>query len=126
MSSNDRARWYWAAPRDVSTIPGLILLRHGEVASHRGDVPLTPQGRGQAERAGRRLARQHDAGVWILVGPTLRAQQTGMIMLLRAMGSHFGGSDPGEPDYLHGYSVQVRGDGAIALDSVDWKQADRA
>jgi broad specificity phosphatase PhoE len=241
MSSNDRARWYWAAPRDVPTIPGLILLRHGEVASHRGDVPLTPQGRGQAERAGRRLARQHDAGVWILVGPTLRAQQTGMIMLralmntnssgrvagptvtpalrnpdlylaghrvemvstaaafahqvprfteaqvtsipfysdfltsadrigcwlhhpdppgdtaaivasrirqfaaslghvdgvgqvvgithspvLRAMGSHFGGSDPGEPDYLHGYSVQVRGDGAIALDSVDWKQADRA
>jgi broad specificity phosphatase PhoE len=241
MSSNGRARWRATAPRDVSTIPGLILLRHGEVASHRGDTPLTPEGRGQAERAGRRLARHHNARLWILVGPTLRAQQTGMIMMralmnanassqvtgptttfalrnpdlylagqrvdmvstaaafaqqvpmltqaqvtgipfysdfltsadrvgcwlhhadppgdtaaivatrirqfavslghvagvdqvvgithspvLRAMGSHFAGIDPGEPDYLHGYSVQVRSDGAIALDSADWKQADRA
>jgi broad specificity phosphatase PhoE len=241
MSSNGRARWRATAPGDVSAIPGLILLRHGEVASHRGDTPLTPEGRGQAERAGRRLARHHNARLWILVGPTLRAQQTGMIMMralmnanassqvtgpittfalrnpdlylagqrvdmvstaaafahqvprfteaqvtvipfysdfltsadrvgcwlhhpdppgdtaaivawrirqfavslghvdgvdqvvgithspvLRAMGSHFAGSDPGEPDYLHGYSVQVRSDGAIALDSADWKQADRA
>ena len=241
MTSNGRASWYATVPRDVSTIPGLILLRHGEVASHRGDVPLTREGRGQAEQAGRRLARHGDARVWILVGPTLRAQQTGLILLhgltnanpstqvtgptvspalrnpdlylaghrvdmvstaaafaqqlpgvteaqvtgipfysdfltsadrigswlhhadppgdtaatvasrirqfaaslghvdgvdlvvgithspvLRAMGSHFAGTDPGEPDYLHGYGVQVRSDGALALHSVDWKQADRA
>jgi broad specificity phosphatase PhoE len=218
----------------VPTIPGLILLRHGEVASHRGDVPLTREGRGQAEQAGRRLARHHAARVSILVGPTLRAEQTGLIMLhgltnadssvqvtgptvtqalrnpdlylagqrvdmvstaaafaqqvpgvteahvtgiafysdfvtsadrigcwlhhpdppgdtaatvasrirqfaaslghvdgadlvvgithspvLRAVGSHFAGTDPGEPDYLHGYSVQVRSDGAVALHTVD-------
>jgi broad specificity phosphatase PhoE len=241
MTSNGRAGWCATAPRDVSTIPGLILLRHGEVASHRGDVPLTREGRAQAEQAGRRLARYHDARVWILVGPTLRAQQTGLIMLhgltsanssgqvtgpavtqalrnpdlylaghrvdmvstaaafaqqvpglteaqvtgipfysdyltsadrigywlhhpdppgdtaataasrirhfaaslghvdgadlvvgithspvLRAVGSHVAGTDPGEPDYLHGYGVQVRSDGALALHSVDSKQADRA
>ena len=31
----------------------LILVRHGEVESHRGDHPLTEAGRDQAERAGR-------------------------------------------------------------------------
>jgi len=39
--------------------------------------------------------------------------------VLRAVGSHFAGTDPGEPDYLHGYSVQARSDGAVALHSVD-------
>jgi broad specificity phosphatase PhoE len=61
----------------------------------------------------------HVAGVDQVVGITHSP-------VLRAMGSHFAGIDPGEPDYLHGYSVQVRSDGAIALDSADWKQADRA
>jgi hypothetical protein len=46
--------------------------------------------------------------------------------VLRAVGSHFAGTDPGEQDYLHGYGVQVRSDGALTLRSVDWKQADRA
>jgi broad specificity phosphatase PhoE len=53
----------------------LILLRHGEVASHRGDIPITDAGREQAEEAGRRLA---DLGaVRLLTGATRRAQETG-------------------------------------------------
>ncbi len=222
-------------------IPGLILLRHGEVASHRGDVPLTRDGRGQAEQAGRRLAQHRGARVWIVAGPTLRAQQTGLILLhgltsadssrgvtgpaataalrnpdlylagyrvdmvstaaafaeqvpgvteaqvtgiafyqdfltsadrigcwlhhadppgddaaivasrirqfaaslghvagadlvvgitqspvLRAVSSYYAGTDPGEPGYLHGYRVRVQDDGALALSSVDWNEADPA
>jgi broad specificity phosphatase PhoE len=64
--------------------PALILLRHGAVASHQGDVPLTREGRAQAERAGRRLAELDLGRVEILVGPTVRAQQTGR-MLLRGL-----------------------------------------
>jgi broad specificity phosphatase PhoE len=61
--------------------PGLVLLRHGAVASHRGDVPLTHEGRCQAEHAGRRLAGLAARRAAILVGPTLRAQQTGLLLL---------------------------------------------
>lgn len=225
---------------DAPTIPVLILLRHGEVASHRGDVPLTRAGRGQAEEAGRLIAQLGAARVRILVGPTLRAQQTGLIMaqgltsaqacgevtgpavasalrnpdlylaghrvdlvssaaafaeqvpgateaqvtsiafysdfltsadrigywlthadppgdnaatvaarirqfaaslgrgdradlvvgitqspVLRAVGSHYAGTDPGEPDYLNGYRIRTRSDGALALQSADWAGAMR-
>ncbi len=65
----------------MPAITDLILLRHGEVASHRGDVPLTRAGRCQAEQAGRQLAGLSAERAAILVGPTLRAQQTGLILL---------------------------------------------
>ncbi len=65
----------------MPTIPALVLLRHGEVASHQGDVPLTRAGRVQAEEAGRRLAQLAAERVWILAGPTLRAQQTGLLVV---------------------------------------------
>jgi broad specificity phosphatase PhoE len=67
--------------------PTLVLLRHGAVASHDGDVPLTPEGRAQAERAGRRLAELGLGRVEILVGPTLRAQQTGRMLLYGLTGA---------------------------------------
>ena len=34
----------------------LLLLRHGEVSSHRGDVAVTDRGLDSAELLGRRLA----------------------------------------------------------------------
>ena len=228
----------------MPAITDLILLRHGEVASHRGDVPLTRAGRGQAEQAGRELAELGAQRAEILAGPTLRAQQTGLILLhgwtsadascdvegpavttalrnpdlylaghrvdmvstaaafaeqvpgatearvtaigfyagfltsadrigfwlsyadppgesvgavaarithfaaslghadgvdlvvgitqspvLRAVASHYAGTDPGEPDYLSGYRLRAEGDGSLALSSVhrnhtDLKQAD--
>lgn len=66
---------------DVGAIPQLLLLRHGEVGSHRGDVPLTPAGRAQAVRAGRLIAGLGALRVLLLVSPTLRARQTGLGML---------------------------------------------
>ena len=56
--------------------PRLILLRHGEVVSHRGDQPLTDTGRGQAEEAGTRLAAAGLGAVSLLSGATRRAQET--------------------------------------------------
>jgi broad specificity phosphatase PhoE len=54
----------------------LLLLRHGEVASHRGDVPVTDRGLDTAEQVGRRLAAT--AGrIRVLTGETLRTRQTG-------------------------------------------------
>jgi broad specificity phosphatase PhoE len=53
----------------------LLLLRHGEVASHRGDVPVTDRGLDTAEQIGRRLAAT--AGrIRVLTGETLRTRQT--------------------------------------------------
>lgn len=53
----------------------LLLLRHGEVVSHRGDVPVTERGLGAAERAGRALA-ETARRVRVLAGDTARARQT--------------------------------------------------
>jgi broad specificity phosphatase PhoE len=57
-------------------MPQLILLRHGEVVSHRGDQPLTDAGRRQAEDAGTRLAERALGTVRLLSGATRRAQET--------------------------------------------------
>jgi broad specificity phosphatase PhoE len=54
----------------------LLLLRHGEVVSHRGDVAVTDRGLDRAEQVGRRLA-QTAGRIRVLTGGTLRARQTG-------------------------------------------------
>ena len=58
--------------------PRLLLLRHGEVASHRGDIPLTTAGRDHAVEAGRRLAASGLGAVRLLSGATRRASETAM------------------------------------------------
>ncbi len=56
----------------------LHLVRHGEVASHRGDIPVTEAGLAVAEEAGRRLAGDlvPDEEVHFLYAPTRRARET--------------------------------------------------
>jgi broad specificity phosphatase PhoE len=54
----------------------LLLLRHGEVASHRGDVPITEPGRAHAVRAGKALATAYDDPVTLLFGSTRRTRET--------------------------------------------------
>jgi broad specificity phosphatase PhoE len=53
-------------------------LRHGEVASHRGDVPVTDGGLARARGAGRALAEELAPGevVHFMHAPTLRTRQT--------------------------------------------------
>jgi broad specificity phosphatase PhoE len=46
-------------------------LRHGEVPSHRGDLPVTERGLATAERAGHRLAEQSDRVNMVSGAPVL-------------------------------------------------------
>lgn len=54
----------------------LYLLRHGEVDSHRGDVPITADARVQATEMGSRLAMEITGGVCVMTGETRRARET--------------------------------------------------
>jgi broad specificity phosphatase PhoE len=71
----------------------LLLLRHGEVSSHRGDVAVTDRGLGSAENAGRRLAVVADR-INVLTGETLRTRQTGAAI---AAGARAAGATVDEP-----------------------------
>jgi broad specificity phosphatase PhoE len=53
-------------------------VRHGKIASHRGNVPLTDEGVAQARERGRLVAEDLSAGeiVHFMHAPTLRTRQT--------------------------------------------------
>jgi broad specificity phosphatase PhoE len=54
----------------------LFLLRHGEVTSHRGDVPVTEEGLQTAVEVGRRLAARADGAIRVVSGETRRTRDT--------------------------------------------------
>jgi broad specificity phosphatase PhoE len=54
----------------------LLLLRHGEVGSHRGDVPVTAAGLATATEVGGRIGASSSGRVLVLGAGTLRARQT--------------------------------------------------
>jgi len=54
----------------------LFLLRHGEVTSHRGDVPVTEEGLQTAVEVGRRLAARADGAIRVISGETRRTRET--------------------------------------------------
>lgn len=54
----------------------LFLLRHGEVTSHRGDVPVTEAGLETAVEVGRRLGARADGAVRVISGETRRTRET--------------------------------------------------
>lgn len=58
------------------------LVRHGRVASHRGDVPVTAQGLTEIESAGRRFIDAVQPGeiVHILTTSTIRSRDTAMAL----------------------------------------------
>lgn len=60
--------------------PRLLLLRHAEIASHRGDQPLTGPGREQAAAAGRRLRGLGLGRVQVRSGATRRTVQTARLL----------------------------------------------
>lgn len=68
-------------------------LRHGRVASHHGDVPLTEEGWHEAEEAGQRLGRLLAPGeiVSLLYAPTRRTRETANA-LQRGIAATFTGS----------------------------------
>ena len=54
----------------------LFLLRHGEVTSHRGDVPVTEEGLQTAVDVGRRLAGRAEGAIRVISGETRRTRET--------------------------------------------------
>lgn len=54
----------------------LYLLRHGEVASHRGDVPITEGAERQAHAVGVWFGEHEDGPIRVLAGETKRALDT--------------------------------------------------
>jgi broad specificity phosphatase PhoE len=54
----------------------LYLLRHGEVSSHKGDVPITPAAVEQATAVGAELAQLIQRPVAVLSGETRRTMET--------------------------------------------------
>ena len=54
----------------------LIMLRHGRVAHHRGDVPLTDMGIAQTEAAGAFFASEGIEVAGVLSGETIRTRDT--------------------------------------------------
>src|SRR5260370_33439223 len=57
-------------------------MRHGEVVSHRGDLPVTEHGKRQIEIAGQQFASTLIPGetVALLHAPTRRTQETAFIL----------------------------------------------
>ena len=60
----------------ASTLTRLILLRHGEVASHRGDIPVTEAGLKHAVRTGKALGASLEGPLKVLYGGTRRTRET--------------------------------------------------
>lgn len=54
----------------------LLFLRHGEVASHHGDVPVTAAGLEHAERTGKAIGASTDRPLSLLFGGTRRTRET--------------------------------------------------
>ena len=111
----------------------LLLLRHGEVASHRGDVPITEAGTAFATEVGRRLGKQADHGLRVLTGSTLRTRQTAAAI---AAGASESGAEVDGPHvafalrnpdlYVAGERVDMVSSFEALADQVDWLDADTA
>jgi broad specificity phosphatase PhoE len=110
----------------------LLLLRHGEVTSHRGDVAVTDRGLEGAEQLGRRLAAGADR-IRVLTGETLRTRQTGAAI---AAGARAAGAAVGPPRvafalrnpdiYVAGERVDMVSSAAALAEQVPGMTADEA
>ena len=103
----------------------LLLLRHGEVESHRGDVPVTPRGLAEAAEAGRSLGKDPSGQLLVLTGDTRRARETGQAVAegARTAGAAVDGPAVAfalrNPDlYLAGVRVNMVSSAAALADQV--------
>ena len=104
----------------------LYLLRHGEVTSHRGDVPITEAATQQAYRAGLTFGRREQQPLRVLSGETRRAVDTAAHLVngIVAAGGNVVGPDISfalrNPDlYLAGTRVNMVSSTEAFADQVD-------
>lgn len=104
----------------------VYLLRHGEVLSHRGDVPITAAAVEHARAVGASLAASRDETFTVLTGETRRAKETAEQVALGI--SNEGGTVVGptvafalrNPDlYLGGVRVNMVSSHEALADQVD-------
>jgi broad specificity phosphatase PhoE len=69
-------------------------VRHGKIASHQGDVPVTEDGLKQAEAVGRQLGKavSSDEDIFFLYAPTRRTRETA-VAIRRGMEAGLGNAD---------------------------------
>ncbi len=103
----------------------LLLLRHGEVESHHGDISVTPRGLAEATETGRRLGKDSAGRLLVLTGDTRRARETGRALAdgARAVGAAVAGPAVAfalrNPDlYLAGVRVDMVSSAAALADQV--------
>lgn len=110
----------------------LLLLRHGEVRSHRGDVPITDEGSAFAQLVGSSLPDRFGSGFEVLCGETRRARETAHHISEGIRES--GGSVTGprvahalrNPDlYLGGERVNMVSSHQALADQVEWLSVER-
>lgn len=87
----------------------LLLLRHGEIASHRGDVPLTASGVLGARQVGEAIGRRYGVPVRVLTSRTLRARQTGTALTEGIRASGGAATGPADDDALRNPDMYVGG-----------------
>jgi broad specificity phosphatase PhoE len=104
----------------------LYLLRHGEVTSYQGDVPITHVAERQAYEVGRRLAREEGEPLRVLSGETRRTVDTSAHLAqgLIDAGAHVDGPSVAfalrNPDlYLAGVRVNMVGSTEAFAEQVD-------
>lgn len=86
----------------------LLLLRHGEVTSHKGDVPVTNRGLAYAQQVGAQLAAIASS-VNVLNGETRRTQQTASAIADGARSAGLDVSGPAEAHAMRNPDIYVAG-----------------
>lgn len=104
----------------------LYLLRHGEVLSHRGDVPITEAAEEHAASVGRSLVAGGQETFFVLSGETKRAKDTAhhLVSGIHAAGGHAVGPTVAfalrNPDlYLGGVRVNMVSSHEALAEQVD-------
>jgi broad specificity phosphatase PhoE len=97
----------------------LLLLRHGEVASHRGDRPVTAVGLATATEAGRQLGTSSTGRVLVLSAHTLRARQTARAIADGARGAGAVVDGPAECFALRNPDLYLAGDRVDLVSSAE-------
>jgi broad specificity phosphatase PhoE len=97
------------SPDQPTSARKLYLLRHSVVASHRGDVPLTDEGREIARQAGLRLGAS-EKQIRLLYGSTLRARQTAESIAEGAVAAGAKATSPREAFALRNPDIYVAGE----------------
>ena len=100
----------------------VLLVRHGHVASHVGDVPLTRKGHRQAQLAGQRLVRAGVSSLATLSSPTLRTRETAQEVfraVQRASGSEVTPVEPRVSFALRNPDLYLGGERVDMVSSVD-------